>query len=209
MTWRPALWLVALLVVVIDQITKQWALAALEPGEKVEIVGDLLSFQLVFNSGAAFSLGNSTTWILTIVAIVVTVGIIYYGRRAQSTPAVLIFGIGLGGAIGNLIDRLFREPSFGQGHVVDMINYNGWFVGNVADIAIVGAAAAILLMSLLRKPLLAPAPGEGTDERSAEAGSTSSEKPDAVVTDDGVSPAGAAEPDAPAATSASDADRRG
>jgi len=167
LTWRPALWLVALAVVVVDQITKQWALEALVPYEKHQVLGDFLSIQLVFNSGAAFSLGDGYTWIMTIIALVVTVGIVYYARRAQTTAAVWLFGIGLGGAIGNLIDRLFRDPSFGQGHVVDMINYNGWFVGNVADIAIVGAAIAVLIMSFMHKPILAPRAGASEDEASA------------------------------------------
>ena len=158
MTWRPAFWLVAVAVGVIDQLTKAWALAVLEPGEQHEILGQFLSFQLVFNSGAAFSLGSDNTWIMTIVAVLVTVGIVYFARRAQSRAAVLLFGIGLGGAVGNLIDRIFRQPSFGQGHVVDMINYNNWFVGNVADLAIVGAAAVVLLMSFRGKTLLAPEP---------------------------------------------------
>lgn len=158
MTWRPAFWLVAIAVAALDQLTKVWALAALEPGERHQILGDLLSFQLVFNSGAAFSLGNDKTWVMTIVAVLVTVGVVYFARRAQSRLAVVLFGIGLGGAIGNLIDRLFRQPSFGQGHVVDMINYNGWFVGNVADIAIVGVAAVLLIMSFRGHSLLAPKP---------------------------------------------------
>lgn len=158
MTWRPALWLVAIAVIAVDQLTKVWALAALEPGQRHQILGDFLSFQLVFNSGAAFSLGDDTTWVMTIVAVVVTVGVVYFARRAQSRLAVALFGIGLGGAVGNLIDRIFREPSFGQGHVVDMINYNGWFVGNVADIAIVGVAAVVLVMSFRGQALLAPKP---------------------------------------------------
>lgn len=171
MTWRPALWLVAAAVVVLDQLTKVWALAVLEPGERHQILGDLLSFQLVFNSGAAFSLGNDKTWVMTIVAVAVTVGIVYFARRAHSRLAVVLFGIGLGGAVGNLIDRIFRQPSFGQGHVVDMINYNGWFVGNVADIAIVGVAAVVLVMSFRGQPLLAPKP---VDAWAAEATTDSS-----------------------------------
>lgn len=158
MTWRPALWLVAIAVVGLDQFTKIWALETLEPGVREPILGDFLSFQLVFNSGAALSLGNDKTWIMTIVAALVTVGVVYFARRAQSQTAVALFGIGLGGAVGNLIDRLFRQPSFGQGHVVDMINYNGWFVGNVADIAIVGVAAVLLIMSFRGKTVLAPRP---------------------------------------------------
>ena len=201
MTWRPALWLVALAVVVIDQVTKQIALSTLEPYEVREVLGELLSFQLVFNSGAAFSLGDGTTWIMTIIALVVTVGIVYYARRAQSSAAVWIFGVGLGGAIGNLIDRLLREPSFGQGHVVDMINYNGWFVGNVADIAIVGAAAAVLVMGLLGKPLLAPAvtPDEpdGGDQAATVDADPEATGASAVVTEPPASDPSAASPSEP------------
>lgn len=173
MKWRPAIWLVALVVVAIDQLTKVWALAALVPGERHPIVGEWLSLQLVFNSGAAFSLGNDKTWVMTIIAVIVTGGIVYFARRAQSRLAVALFGIGLGGAVGNLIDRLFREPSFGQGHVVDMINYNGWFVGNVADIAIVGVAALLLVMSFRGTHILAPHPVDPwaeVDEPSDEPG---------------------------------------
>ncbi|MFW2513525.1 signal peptidase II [Demequina sp. SO4-13] len=168
MTWRPTLWLVALAVIALDQITKQWALSALEPGQKQPVLGDLLSFQLVFNSGAAFSLGDGYTWVMTIIAAAVTVGLVVFARRAQSRLAVSLFGIGLGGAIGNLIDRLLRDPGFGQGHVVDMINYNGWFVGNVADLAIVGVAAVVLVMSLTNRPLLAPSGGARDGAASAE-----------------------------------------
>ncbi|MDN4479509.1 signal peptidase II [Demequina muriae] len=177
MTWRPALWLVALVVIALDQLTKQWALTALEPGEKHAVLGDLLSFQLVFNSGAAFSLGDGYTWVMTIVAVIVTIGIVYFARRAQSRLAIALFGIGLGGAVGNLIDRLLREPGFGQGHVVDMINYNGWFVGNVADLAIVGVAAVVLVMSLTNRSLLAPAPRHESADEAQSSDATVGEEP--------------------------------
>ncbi|MFN3866764.1 MAG: signal peptidase II [Demequina sp.] len=169
MTWRPALWLVALAVIALDQATKQWALTALAPGERLPVIGDLLSLQLVFNSGAAFSLGEGYTWVMTIIAVIVTIGIVYFARRAQSRLSVALLGIGLGGAVGNLIDRLAREPGFGQGHVVDMINYNGWFVGNVADLAIVGVAAVVLVMSITNRPLLAPEPDRAVQAHPAEA----------------------------------------
>ncbi|WP_430867009.1 signal peptidase II [Demequina aurantiaca] len=163
MTWRPALWLVAAGVVIVDQVSKQWVLNNLEPYVLHPVLGKWLGIELVFNSGAAFSFGNSTTWLLTIVAIAVTVAIVYYARRAQTPAAVWVFGIGLGGAIGNLIDRLFRAPSFGQGHVVDFINYNNWFVGNVADIAIVAAAIVVVLMGLTGRQLLSNADGDSAD----------------------------------------------
>ncbi|WP_169746754.1 signal peptidase II [Demequina silvatica] len=172
MTWRPAFWLFAAGVVALDQLTKQWALEALEPYVEHPVIGDLLSIQLVFNSGAAFSLGDESTWILTIIALVVTAGIVVYGRRAQARWAAAVFGIALGGAVGNLIDRLFREPSFGEGHVVDMINYADQFVGNVADIAIVGAAIWIVIAGLMSKPILVSG-----DDAAAGSAETSGEAP--------------------------------
>jgi signal peptidase II len=167
LTVRPAIWLVAGAVVAADLATKQWALANLEEGVNKPLLGDWLSLELVFNDGAAFSLGAGYTWVLTIIAVVVTAGIVYYARRVRSTLGVALFGIGLGGAVGNLIDRLFREPSFGQGHVVDMINYNGWFVGNVADMAIVGAAAAFVLVTLFGKRVMEPAPENTAPDNTA------------------------------------------
>jgi signal peptidase II len=163
--------LVATAVVAVDQLAKQWALSTLDRGQSFSLIGDLLSLKLVFNSGAAFSFGGEFTWILTIVAVIVTVGIVYYSRRAQSTGIEWLFGIGLGGAVGNLIDRLLRAPGFGEGHVVDMINYGDQFVGNIADIAIVGAAATAVLLGLLGKPLLMPvaAPEKHADARSGSA----------------------------------------
>lgn len=157
MTWRPALWLVAAGVVIVDQVSKQWALSSLAPGETHELLGTWLTLELVRNPGAALSFGQANTWIVTAIAIAVTVGIIYFARRAQSTLAVWLFGIGLGGAVANLLDRMFREPGFGRGHVVDMINYNGWFVGNIADIAIVGAAIAVALLAMFGVHILEPA----------------------------------------------------
>lgn len=157
---RPIVWLVAAAVVLVDQLTKQWALANLQEGVQRPLLGEFLSLELVFNDGAAFSFGAGYTWVLTLLALAVTAGIIFYSRRAQSTFAAVLFGIGLGGAVGNLIDRLFRAPSFGQGHVVDMINYNNWFVGNVADIAIVGAALVFVIMGIAGKRVLEPLPAE-------------------------------------------------
>lgn len=167
MSIKPAIWLVAAAVVAADQLTKQWALRALEPGVKRPLVGEFLSLQLVFNDGAAFSLGAGYTWVLTLVALGVTAGIVYYARRARSGFAVALVGVGLGGAVGNLIDRLFREPSFGQGHVVDMINYNGWFVGNVADIAIVGAALVFVLAGLRGVKVLEQTPASAEGDHAA------------------------------------------
>jgi signal peptidase II len=176
--------LAAILVIAIDLFTKQWALSALMPGVKHPFIGDVLSLQLVFNSGAAFSLGEGYTWVLTVVAAAVTVGIVVYARRATTPLAIALFGVALGGAVGNLIDRLFREPGFGQGHVVDMINYNDVFVGNVADIAIVGAAAMFMLASLFGRRLLEPAADEPSRTHDAVPGGEAAPSSDAAPRDD-------------------------
>lgn len=139
----------AVLVTVLDQLSKQWALNELVPGESRPLIGDLITLQLIFNPGAAFGMASGTTWIFSIIAVLVTAAIIYFSKRLKSLTWAVLLGLLLGGAIGNLIDRLFREPGFPQGHVVDFINYSNIFIGNVADIAIVAAAAGIAIASML------------------------------------------------------------
>lgn len=139
--------LIALGTVLVDQGTKVWALRALTPGEPIDLVGELLRLNLIRNPGAAFSIGNQATWLLTLVALIVIIVIIASIRRLGHAGWAICLGLLLGGAVGNLIDRFFREPGVGRGHVIDMIDYGGLFIGNVADIAIVGAALAIALLA--------------------------------------------------------------
>lgn len=139
---------VAAITFVLDQLTKVWALGALVDGRTVDLVGDLLRLRLLRNSGAAFSLGNSMTWLMTVVAVVVTVGIVVLVRRVGSTWWAIALGMVFGGSLGNLVDRFFREPGPGRGHVVDFIDYLGLFVGNVADIGIVLGALGAVWLSL-------------------------------------------------------------
>lgn len=138
---------VAILTVLADQATKIWALAALTPGEPINLIGAYLRLNLIRNPGAAFSIGNQATWLLTIVAVGVIVVILSSMRRLGHRGWAICLGLLLGGAVGNLIDRFFREPGVGRGHVIDMIDYGGLFIGNVADIAIVGAAGAIAVLA--------------------------------------------------------------
>lgn len=136
----------AAVVVVLDQATKWWAVAALDRGEPVALVGEFLQLRLVYNPGAAFSLGTEYTWLLTILAAVAVAVILHFAWRTRSRAWGVALGLILGGAFTHLLDRLFRQPGFAKGHVVDFIDYAGFFVGNVADIAIVvGACLAILL----------------------------------------------------------------
>ncbi len=130
-----------------DQLSKAWALDALADGSVRPFIGELIRLRLVLNPGAAFSLGTGSTWLLTIVAVIVTVVVLRASRRLGSLGWAWAFGMLLGGAFGNLTDRLIRPPGFGQGHVVDFLDYHV-FIGNIADIAIVAAAALIALLSL-------------------------------------------------------------
>jgi signal peptidase II len=138
---------VALVVLVLDQATKAWALAALTPGEPVDLIGSAIRLNLIRNAGAAFSLGDGSTWVLTLVSLAILVGVVIGARRVANTPWALSLGLLLGGAVGNLVDRFAREPGPGRGHVVDFIDYFGFFIGNVADIAIVVAAGVIMVLA--------------------------------------------------------------
>lgn len=162
---------IAVGVLLLDQLTKIWALAALEVGDPpVPILGDLLSLRLLFNPGAALSIGTNLTWLLTIVVVAVVVVIVRMLGRIHSTAWAVALGMLLGGALGNLIDRLARQPGFGRGHVVDFIDYAGFFVGNVADIAIVAAAVLIGVLSVRGVGLdgRRPTQGAGAEEPGCE-----------------------------------------
>lgn len=134
-------------VLVLDQLTKAWALASLTPGGRVDVLGSWLGLELVRNPGAALSFAQGMTWVLTAVAVVVVVVVARAARRLGSRGWALAFGLLLGGALGNLVDRFFRDPGPARGHVVDFIAYADWFVGNVADIAIVVAAGIVVLQT--------------------------------------------------------------
>ena len=146
--YLPVLWAVAVAVALVDQATKAWAVGALADGHRVPVLGDLLGLVLLRNPGAAFSFATGQTWLFSLVALAVTIIILRISRRLASLPWAVTLGLILGGAVGNLIDRLLRSPGVLRGHVVDFIDYGGYFVGNVADIAIVVAAAAVMVLSL-------------------------------------------------------------
>jgi signal peptidase II len=131
---------IALVVVAADQLTKWWAETTLVDGKVIPLIDGFLRFELVYNPGAAFGLGTGFTGVLAILAVIVAVAIAWYAWRVRSGWWALVLGLVLGGAITHSGDRLFRDPGFLQGHVVDFIGYGDWFIGNVADIAIVGGA---------------------------------------------------------------------
>jgi signal peptidase II len=139
---------IAVVTYVADQVSKAWAVASLTDEPPRSLVGTFLQLDLIRNPGAAFSVGTGSTWVLTLIAVVVLVVIVRTSRRLGSTGWAWALGLLLGGALGNLTDRIVREPGLGQGHVVDFLNYNDVFIGNVADIAIVSAAVLIGLLAV-------------------------------------------------------------
>nr|WP_301182469.1 signal peptidase II [Subtercola boreus] len=151
---------VAVVVLAIDQGAKFLVVTTLPLGQYVPVLGDLLQFFYVTNSGAAFSIGNAYTWIFSILAAAVVVFIVWFSRRIRSLGWATVFGLLLGGVLGNLGDRLFREPGFGVGHVVDFIKIPLLpAIFNLADTAICAAMAIFLILTIR---------GIGLDGRRAE-----------------------------------------
>ena len=142
-----ALLITAGVVLALDQLAKAWAVRTLGDGRSIEVVGELVQLRLFRNPGAAFSFATGSTWIFTVVATVASVVIIRASRRLGSALWALALGLLLGGALGNLVDRLFREPGFARGHVVDFVDLPRLFVFNLADASITAAAVLIALLS--------------------------------------------------------------
>ena len=140
---------VTLIVAVVDQIVKTLVLANMSPGERVPIIGDWFRFLLTFNSGAAFSMGENATWVFTTIQLVFIVAVFtYFLPRLTNRWSAVGVALIAGGALGNVIDRLFRAPGFFVGHVVDFISVGNFAVFNLADAAItvgVGVFVAALL----------------------------------------------------------------
>jgi signal peptidase II len=140
----------AIAVYGVDQLSKFLVVTNLAEGEVVPVLGFVLQWQFVRNPGAAFSLASGMTWIFTILAAGVITFIIWFARRIRSVAWALVFGLLLGGVLGNLTDRLFREPSFGLGHVIDFIS-TPWMlpaIYNIADIAIVSSMVLFMYLTI-------------------------------------------------------------
>jgi signal peptidase II len=156
---------IAAIVLVVDQGTKFWAERTLTDRAPIPVFGEFLQFRLLYNPGAAFSIGEGTTWVFTIAAAGAVVWLTWYLWRPQTAARAVAFALMLGGATTHLLDRLFRAPGFAQGHVVDFIDYNGWFVGNVADIALFCGAVLVLVVTI-RQPDETKAPSAPDEPRS-------------------------------------------
>ena len=133
----------------VDQASKRAVLETLSPGQPVEIVGSLVRFNLIFNPGAAFSLGTSMTLALSIFAIVALLACVLIAlSKVRTLSQKLAVGLMMAGISGNLHDRIFRAPGPLLGHVVDFIQLPHFAIFNVADMCITSAAFLIILLSL-------------------------------------------------------------
>ena len=151
---RAVLLIIAIAAAVIyaaDQLSKLWVINTLPPGVPVTVWGNFLVFEYVKNPGAAFSFASGATWIFSLIATAVVIFIVVNARKIRSVWWAVVFGLLLGGTLGNLTDRLLREPSFGQGHVIDFISMP-WMlpaIYNVADAAIVVSMVLLCILVLL------------------------------------------------------------
>lgn len=146
--------LVAVTVIALDQWTKHWAVTTMRPRLEaggdgpINLVGSWLRLIYTENTGAAFSLGTGVTWIFSLIAIAVVFVILRTSTRLGSIWWGVALGGLLGGAIGNLIDRMTRAPGPGRGYVVDFIQLPYWPVFNIADMCVVGSAILMVALTL-------------------------------------------------------------
>ncbi|WP_267420356.1 MULTISPECIES: signal peptidase II [unclassified Curtobacterium] len=191
-----ALAFAAVVVVVADQVVKAIVVAHLPYGQVVPVLGRALQFLYVRNPGAAFSFAVNITWVFSVVSAAVVVAIIVFARRIRSMWWAIVLGMLLGGALGNLLDRLFREPGFGRGHVVDFIS-TPWMmpaIYNVADAFICISMVVFVLLVVFGVNL------DGTRTVSDKQRTASLEARDGSATD-------AAVPESGTVTDAADARR--
>jgi signal peptidase II len=144
----PLLLLVAFVVLTLDVVTKHLAVDRLSDRGPVEVVDGLLHLRLVRNSGAAFGFASGLTVVLSLVAATVVVVILRAARTLRSAWYAVALGLVLGGAVGNLLDRIFRPPGLFRGRVIDFLELPHWPVFNLADSCVVTGGILIVLLSL-------------------------------------------------------------
>ena len=146
-SWRAPI-VIALVVVLLDQTTKHWAVNALADGHIIDVIWTL-QFNLAYNSGMAFSRGRGLGPVIAVVATIVIVWLLASLRSGGTKLSRFGMGCLIGGAVGNLLDRLFRGDAWLQGSVVDFIDLQWFPIFNVADMAVNVGAAALILNSIL------------------------------------------------------------
>ena len=139
--------LIAAVIVLLDQISKAWALRDLADGRIIHVIWTM-QFNLTFNRGMAFSRGTGIGPIIGVIGLVVVVLLLLSLRRADNALTRVATGLIIGGAVGNILDRLFRGSGWMRGAVVDFIDFQWWPVFNVADMAIMIGAATMMVAML-------------------------------------------------------------
>ncbi len=167
---------VALVALIIDLIAKQLVVQHLREGEPVRWLGGAVYLNYIRNPGAAFSFGTGITWIFPLITIAVIAAIAALSRTLRSVAWAVSFGLVLGGALGNLSDRLFRAPGPMRGHVVDFISLfssdgSHFAIFNTADTALTCGVVLALLLELL---------GRHRDGTHATSAATKADKPDSA-----------------------------
>jgi len=149
--WRT-LYGVAWFVWVLDLATKLWAVSALSDRANIKVLGEYFQLTLVRNPGAAFSFAEGATIFFTLFGFLVLAIIFYFSTKITSKGWSVVLGLAMGGILGNLVDRIFREPGVLRGHVIDWLQIPNWPVFNIADSAIVTAAVISMALSLRNIP---------------------------------------------------------
>ena len=139
--------LISAVIVLLDQISKAWALGVLADGHIIPVVWTM-QFNLTYNRGMAFSRGTGIGPIIGVIGLVVVVLLLLSLRRADNALTRVATGLIIGGAVGNILDRLFRGSGWMRGAVVDFIDFQWWPVFNVADMAIMIGAATMMVAML-------------------------------------------------------------
>jgi signal peptidase II len=150
-TWRT-LFSVAWFVWILDLATKLWAVSTLSHRSDIKVIGSFFKLTLVRNSGAAFSLAEGATIFLSIFGILFLCAILYFSPRITSKGWAVVLGLVMGGILGNLVDRIFREPGVLRGHVIDWMQLPNWPIFNIADSAIVIAALIAMVLTARNIP---------------------------------------------------------
>ena len=139
--------LIAAIIVLLDQVSKAWALRDLADGRIIHVIWTM-QFNLTYNRGMAFSRGTGIGPIIGVIGLVVVALLLLSLRRADNTLTRVATGLIIGGAVGNILDRLFRGSGWMRGAVIDFIDFQWWPVFNVADMAIMIGAATMMVAML-------------------------------------------------------------
>jgi signal peptidase II len=150
-TWRT-LFSVAWFVWILDLATKIWAVNTLSSRSNIKVFGSFFQLTLVRNPGAAFSFATGATIFLTIFALFVLCVILYFAPQITSKGWAVVLGLAMGGILGNVVDRIFREPGVLRGHVIDWMQVPNFPVFNIADSAIVIASLLAVVLSARNIP---------------------------------------------------------